>query len=195
MGAENFVATYATNRNRRNAFGKCVRTKARANVQVKRAALRRALRECKAEFRSDPAAFIATYSGKPGEGGMPGGEARRKAPEGEQGAEPNGPSGEQGNEGRRPRPRVKRRAMRRCVRLKLKESRSEAGDKHDRFVAAAEECLAQLKEAPQAFAEQYGPNKRRAFHKCVSDKMHDDGMHDDDSPGMPADGAPGGEVV
>lgn len=57
MGADLFRQTYGTNRNRRNAFGKCVSRKAKA-VQGAR---QNAARACRAEQAADPAAFAQKY--------------------------------------------------------------------------------------------------------------------------------------
>jgi hypothetical protein len=62
MGAENFRNTYGTNRNRRNAFGKCVSRRARDEAREEGQAHRNASRDCRAE-RSDPN-FAATHGGQ-----------------------------------------------------------------------------------------------------------------------------------
>jgi hypothetical protein len=55
MGKATFAQTYGTNKNRSNAFGKCVSKRARASKQ------------CDAEEAADPAAFKAKYgTGKNG---------------------------------------------------------------------------------------------------------------------------------
>ncbi len=61
MGTETFRQTYGTNKNRRNAFGKCVSTRARATEEAAAEAKQNASQECKAEKQADEAAFKATY--------------------------------------------------------------------------------------------------------------------------------------
>lgn len=62
MGAENFANTYGTNRNRRNAFGKCVSRRARDEAREGAQARRNASRDCRAE-RDDPN-FAAAHGGQ-----------------------------------------------------------------------------------------------------------------------------------
>ena len=62
MGAENFRNTYGTNRNKRNAFGKCVSRQARDEQQEGQTARRNASQQCRAE-RSDPN-FAANHGDK-----------------------------------------------------------------------------------------------------------------------------------
>lgn len=61
MGAEAFKQAYGTNKNRSNAFGKCVSKRAAATEQAQAAARTNAAKECKAERTADPAAFAAKY--------------------------------------------------------------------------------------------------------------------------------------
>lgn len=65
MGDEAFANKYGTNKNKNNAFGKCVSGKSKAaHVALKTAhvkAVKNAARECKAERTADPAAFKAKY--------------------------------------------------------------------------------------------------------------------------------------
>jgi Spy/CpxP family protein refolding chaperone len=49
MGAELFRATYGTNHNRRNAFGKCVSKRNHATKQARKDARRAARQECKTQ--------------------------------------------------------------------------------------------------------------------------------------------------
>lgn len=62
MGVAAFKATYGTNRNRSNAFGKCVSKRARANAAAEATAAKNAAKACKAE-QADPN-FAATHGGK-----------------------------------------------------------------------------------------------------------------------------------
>lgn len=63
LGATLFRQTYGTNKNRRNAFGKCVSKKAKAVESARK----NAAKECKDERALDPAAFAAKYgTGKNG---------------------------------------------------------------------------------------------------------------------------------
>ena len=67
MGVENFRNKYGTNRNRRNAFGKCVSQKAKQNKEAADERDRRQLnaaRACRAEQRLDPAAFALKYGNR-----------------------------------------------------------------------------------------------------------------------------------
>jgi hypothetical protein len=61
MGTETFRQTYGTNKNRRNAFGKCVSSRARATEDAAAEAKQNASKECKAEKQADAAAFKAKY--------------------------------------------------------------------------------------------------------------------------------------
>jgi hypothetical protein len=67
MGQEVFRATYGTNHNRRNAFGKCVSKREHATKQARKEARRNASQECRAQAAQDPAAFAHQYgTGKNG---------------------------------------------------------------------------------------------------------------------------------
>jgi hypothetical protein len=46
MGTENFREAFGTNKNKHNAFGKCVSTKSREEAKERRAAKRKAKRQC-----------------------------------------------------------------------------------------------------------------------------------------------------
>ena len=61
MGVQVFRQTYGTNRNRRNAFGKCVSKRERATDDAAAEARDNASRDCKAEEALDPAAFAQKY--------------------------------------------------------------------------------------------------------------------------------------
>jgi hypothetical protein len=57
MGASTFTATYATNKKKSNAFGKCVSKR----TSVESANQDNAAKQCKAERAADPAAFADKY--------------------------------------------------------------------------------------------------------------------------------------
>ena len=61
MGVETFRQTYGTNKNRRNAFGKCVSKRAKATEEAAAEAKQNASKECKTEKQADPAAFKEKY--------------------------------------------------------------------------------------------------------------------------------------
>lgn len=63
-GGKTFDQVYGTNKNGKNAFGKCVSTQAKANKQQADAqdqAVVNAARTCRAEQKLDPAAFKTKY--------------------------------------------------------------------------------------------------------------------------------------
>ena len=67
MGIELFRQTYGTNKNKRNAFGKCVSKRTNATTDVVKAAKQNAAKDCAAERTADPAAFTLKYgTGKHG---------------------------------------------------------------------------------------------------------------------------------
>jgi hypothetical protein len=67
MGADVFRQTYGTNKNKRNAFGKCVSKRSTATETAATEAKQNASQACKAEESTDPAAFAAKYgTGKKG---------------------------------------------------------------------------------------------------------------------------------
>lgn len=68
MGKATFAQTYGTNKNRSNAFGKCVSRRAKATTTAQEQATTNAAKTCKAERDADPAAFQAKY-GTPGKNG------------------------------------------------------------------------------------------------------------------------------
>lgn len=61
MGAQNFAATYGTNANKRNAFGKCVSRLSREEAAENRAARVNAAKQCRTEQEADAAAFATKY--------------------------------------------------------------------------------------------------------------------------------------
>jgi hypothetical protein len=61
MGVDVFRQTYGTNKNRHNAFGKCVSKRATATEDAAAEAKQNAAQECKAERSADPAAFAQKY--------------------------------------------------------------------------------------------------------------------------------------
>jgi hypothetical protein len=63
-GGKSFAEFYGTNRNDRNAFGKCVSSKTRAENAQQEARLMNAARACKAERAADRTAFVARYGGR-----------------------------------------------------------------------------------------------------------------------------------
>jgi hypothetical protein len=65
MGAQTFKDTYGTNKNKSNAFGKCVSHRTGQNANDEKTAHANASKDCKAERAADPAAFQTKYgSGK-----------------------------------------------------------------------------------------------------------------------------------
>src|SRR3954452_9717248 len=67
MGVDVFRPTYGTNKNRHNAFGKCVSKRTHATEVAADTAKQNASQECKAEKAADPAAFAQKYgTGKNG---------------------------------------------------------------------------------------------------------------------------------
>ena len=61
MGVQTFRQTYGTNKNRKNAFGKCVSKRAKATEEAAEDAKENASQACKAEEAADPAAFAEKY--------------------------------------------------------------------------------------------------------------------------------------
>ena len=67
MGVELFRAAYGTNKNKHNAFGKCVSKRTHATTEAAKEAKQNASKDCTAEETADPAAFKAKYgTGKHG---------------------------------------------------------------------------------------------------------------------------------
>jgi hypothetical protein len=63
-GDKSFAEFYGKNRNDRNAYGKCVSSKAQTAGAQQEATLMKAAKACKAERAADRAAFTAKYGGK-----------------------------------------------------------------------------------------------------------------------------------
>ena len=61
MGTQTFRDTYGTNKNKKNAFGKCVSRRTNKNEAIEKSAHANASKECKAERAADPAAFQQKY--------------------------------------------------------------------------------------------------------------------------------------
>src|SRR3954451_16000806 len=61
MGVELFRQAYGTNKNRHNAFGKCVSKRERATKQARHEARENASQACNAEQAADPGAFAEKY--------------------------------------------------------------------------------------------------------------------------------------
>jgi len=67
MGKATFASTYGTNKNKSNAYGKCVSKRAQATSTAQDQATTNAAKTCKAERAADPAAFQTKYgTGKNG---------------------------------------------------------------------------------------------------------------------------------
>ena len=67
MGDKVFNDTYGTNKNKSNAFGKCVSRRAKQNAKTEQTSQQNASQQCKSEQAADPAAFKAKYgTGKNG---------------------------------------------------------------------------------------------------------------------------------
>jgi hypothetical protein len=61
MGVQTFRDTYGTNKNKHNAFGKCVSHRTNQNTATEKTAHSNAAKDCKAERTADPAAFRDKY--------------------------------------------------------------------------------------------------------------------------------------
>src|SRR3954451_4261224 len=61
MGIQTFRTTYGTNKNKHNAFGKCVSHRTQQNAKTEDKSRDNAAKACKAERAADPAAFKAKY--------------------------------------------------------------------------------------------------------------------------------------
>ena len=67
MGLALFRMTYGTNKNKHNAFGKCVSKRTHATTEAAKDAKQNASKDCTAEETADPAAFTVKYgTGKHG---------------------------------------------------------------------------------------------------------------------------------
>jgi hypothetical protein len=60
-GGKTFDQFYGTNKNGKNAFGKCVSQKSQQSDQARSDAIVNAAKQCKAERKADPAAFKQKY--------------------------------------------------------------------------------------------------------------------------------------
>jgi hypothetical protein len=152
MGKTAFKQLYGTNKNRSNAFGKCVSKKAKDEQAERAAAKSNAAKQCKAE--QEDANFAANHDGKSFDQFY--------------GTGKNG-----------------KNAFGKCVSQKARQNKQKADDadkKHDQEVVnAARSCRAEQKDPHFAdshqgktFSDFYGTNrnKRNAFGKCVSQKVH-----------------------
>jgi hypothetical protein len=152
MGTENFRDEFGTNKNKRNAFGKCVSRKSREEARERRSAKRHAAKDCKAE-QDDPN-FAASHDGKSfGEfyGTNTNSKGKGKG----------------------------RNAFGKCVSSKAKENKAEADEKDKQKINAAKACRAEQNDPDftsthdgKSFDEFYGTNENdeNAFGKCVSGK-------------------------
>jgi hypothetical protein len=154
MGTGNFRDAFGTNKNKRNAFGKCVSRKSREEARERRAAKRNAAKDCKAE-QKDPD-FASTHDGKSFD-------------------EFYGTNTKSHGKGKG------KNAFGKCVSSKAKENKAEADQKDKQKVNAAKECKAEQKDPDfasshdgKSFDEFYGTNDNdaNAFGKCVSSKAH-----------------------
>ena len=67
MGVQVFRATYGTNKNKKNAFGKCVSHRTSQNSKTEQKSHDNAVDQCRSEQQADPAAFKTKYgTGKNG---------------------------------------------------------------------------------------------------------------------------------
>jgi hypothetical protein len=172
MGRDAFRAEFGRNKNGRNAFGKCVSR----NAKREHRAARRALRECKAEFAKDPAAFLEKYLSEDAEASFerPGEEGERPAPPKPEGDAPEESRPEKSRPEKSRLAAALRRAMHRCVKLKLRALKTE---RREALETAVEECRAEFVADPAAFVEKYGPDvpklaKLLAFGRCVLSKVN-----------------------
>lgn len=173
MGTVAFRAQFGANQNKRNAFGRCVAKYARGEHR----AAKKALRECKAEYAADPVAFLEEY------GTEPAADAAFERPgQGAEGERPAKPEGEFPGEARPEKPErpngadaALRRAMHKCVALKLRELKAE---RREALESAVESCKEEYLTDPAAFLEKYSPadappeaSNLVAFGKCVLSKV------------------------
>jgi hypothetical protein len=154
MGTENFREAFGTNKNKHNAFGKCVSKKSREEARERRSAKRNAAKDCKAE-QDDPN-FAASHDGKTFD-------------------EFYGTNTKSHGKGKG------KNAFGKCVSSKAKENKEEADAKDKEKVNAAKACRAEQKDPDfatshdgKSFDEFYGTNENdeNAFGKCVSGKAH-----------------------
>jgi hypothetical protein len=151
MGVDAFRAQYGANKSKRNAFGRCVSKFARAEHR----AAQKALRECKAEYVADPAAFLEKYG---------------ETPVGTISERPAKPEGDAPDA--QPDTAV-RAAIKKCVSLKLQALRAERRELLENAAKQCKEERGDTEDSRAAFREKYGANEngRNAFGKCVSQKV------------------------
>jgi hypothetical protein len=143
-----FRIKYGTNKNGKNAFGKCVSQNARDEAEERQEAHTNAAKECKAERALADADFMADHEGKTFEQFY--------------GTNENGSN-----------------AYGKCVSTKAKAEKDEmdAEDKEnaEQIKQAAKDCMTERKADLETFRQTYGTNrnKRNAFGKCVSKKVHE----------------------
>ena len=82
-----FALDYGTNRNGRNAFGKCVSGKVREDMAEEAEETINAAQQCRNERRQDPAAFAAEYGSAPSAFGRCVSRKAREADEADEAAE------------------------------------------------------------------------------------------------------------
>jgi hypothetical protein len=128
-----FDQFYGTNKNGRNAFGKCVSHRTRQNQQAQQSAHNSAVQTCRSEQSSDPAAFRTKY-----------------------GTNHNG-----------------RNAFGKCVSSHERSSSQKTESSEVKAEEnAAKQCRSEQSSDPAAFRTKYGTNHNghNAFGKCVSQK-------------------------
>jgi len=161
LGVDAFRAQFGSNKGKRNAFGKCVAKHARGEHR----AAKLALRECKAEYATDPAAFMTKYGAQPVAQSLLGRPGERG-------------QGEDTDETRPAKPGADvRRAIKRCVKLKLQKVTTDRREALENAVEQCKEERGETEELRAAFRNKYGTNenKRNALGKCVSQKVRDGG--------------------
>jgi len=147
MGVDTFRQTYGTNKNHRNAFGKCVSKRTQATEQNAAEAHTGASNTCRDEQAADAAAFATKY-----------------------GADNNGHGNANSNSNSNTN---SNNAFGKCVSQNAKQETADATRQDIQAdVNAAKACKAERKADPAGFATKYGTNKnhRNAFGKCVSQK-------------------------
>jgi len=147
-----FRAKYGTNANHRNAFGKCVSATAKEEADQREDALKNAAKECKAEQALSDEDFedlLPEHAGETFESFYGTNENLSNA-------------------------------FGKCVSTKAKAKKEEMDEEDEEdaedIKQAAKECMAERRDGIDAFRQKYGTNKnkRNAFGKCVSGKVHDD---------------------
>jgi hypothetical protein len=183
MGPDAFRDQFGASKNKRNAFGKCVSKYARAEHR----AATTALRECKAEYVADPAAFLAKYGSEPATTSV----ERPSKPEGDL------PGGTGSDEPTQPDAAL-RAAMHKCVALKLKALRTERREVLENAAKQCKEERGDSEESREAFRSKYGTNENghNAFGKCVSQKVRKGAAPPvEPTPETPAAGPEGGTTT